>query len=120
MSSGAFTNAKYSTDTGDVHPCRIQEETFGFTSGGIANAQPVTAINRKGSARMSSSQKRKGVNARTIRFKFTTAPDEYEQGSILTLPVFIKANWDGYNIGDACTYLATAGTIVGKSPEGIK
>lgn len=120
MSSGKFISSKYQTDEENVHPCRIQEETLGFISGGIANAAPVAPINREASARMSSSQKRKGVNARTVRIRFTTAPDEYKQDSILTVPILDKTNWDGYKIGTACTYLSTAGTIIGKSPEGIK
>jgi hypothetical protein len=120
MSTGAFQIAKYQTDKGVVHPCKIQPETFELSIGGQLNAQPITPATGVGSARMSSSQKRRGINARTVRFKFNAAFQEYELGSTLTLPVFIKANWDNYNMGDAGTYQGAAITVVGKSPEGIK
>lgn len=120
MSSGVFTRAKYQLDNGEVVKCRVQPETIAFTSDGVANAQPITPVTIPGSARMSSSQKRKGVNARTIRIRLNAAPDEYAENSTLTIPVLIKANWDGYVEDDTCTYLGQAGVIVGKSPEGVK
>lgn len=120
MSTGAFESAKYQTDSGVVHRCKIQPETFTLTIGGQANAQPVTPVTGLGSARMSSSQKRRGINARTVRFVFNAQFEEYELGSTLTLPVFIKGNWDGYQEGDTGTYQGAAVTVLGKSPEGIK
>ena len=120
MSTGAFESAKYATDEGVVHPCTIQPETFTFTVGGVANAQPVTPVTGVGSAKMSSSQRRFGINARTVRFRFNAAFEEYKLGSTLTIPVFIKGNWDGYKKGLTGTYQGAAITIVGRSPEGIK
>lgn len=120
MSSGEFTRTKYQLDNGEVIKARVQAETLAFTSDGVANAAPITPVTIPGSARMSSSQKRKGVNARTIRIKLNAAPEDYADNGILTIPVMIKANWDGYVEDDTCTYLGQAGVIVGKSPEGVK
>jgi hypothetical protein len=119
MSTGVFEIGKYESDEGDIYPCRVQPETKGLTIGS-ANAFPLGAADQQVSAKMSSSQKRAGVNARTVRFKFTVAVDGYEDGSTLTLPVFQKTVWDGIKKGDTGTYLGTPVIALGKSPEGIK
>lgn len=120
MSTGAFERSKYSTDEGVVHSCRVQPETFTFTVAGQANAEPVTPITGVGSARMSSSARRLGINARTVRFEFNAGFEEYEEGSTLALPVLIKANWDAYKPGLTGTYQGAAITVIGRSQENIK
>lgn len=120
MSSGAFEDGKYISNAGDIYPCRAQPESKALSLGGVANSYPAAATDQPNSARLKSSNKRIGVNARSVRVQLTATLDGYKDDAILTIPVFQASVWEGYTKGQVGTYLSTAVKFVGKSPESIK
>ncbi len=127
MSQGTFLqDAKYETDTGVVHPIRIQPETPSLTLNAVANAQPAGAVGSNlPSARVSSGRNSFGINARLVRFRFTgTLPPGYAMNGILTLPVLTPTAFNSFGKSQTGTY-TLEGTdydiaFVGKTPETIK
>lgn len=120
MSSGAFEDGKYITNAGDIHPCRAQPESKALALGGVANAYPTAATDQVSSARLKSSNRRIGVNARSVRVQLTGVLAGYKPDAVLTVPVFQASIWEGYAKGQVGTYLGTACKFVGKSAESIK
>lgn len=120
MSAGTFEKGKYESNAGDIYNCRVQPESKALTIGGTANSYPAGDADQKVSARMRSSQRKRGVNGRSVRVRLTATLTGYKADAILTVPVFQELVWNGWNIGDTGTYLATAVELVGKSGESIK
>lgn len=117
MSSGNFLDAKYVDDLGEVHPIRIQPETINpwnaNGAGTIAAGVP--------SAKVSSSKRALGVNARTARFKWAgTPPTGYAANSIIALPILTKTAFDALVKAVDYPYLGTGLNLVGKTNESIK
>lgn len=128
MSAGAFTTVAYRSTRQPtrVSPIKVQPETTGL-SVTIAGApvinqsgEALTAINNPTRVRVSGSRRRRGMKAGTIRFKFvdaTTAPGNYLQNSVLSLPILNPA-LNAASDGATGTYLGAAITVVGEtSPE---
>lgn len=121
MSSGAFEDGKYGgLVAADIYPCRAQPESKGLTLNAVANSYPVGATTSVISARLKSSTKRIGINARTVRVQLTAVLAGYKPNAILTIPVFTQAAWNSYGKGQTGTYQATAVRFVGKTGENIK
>lgn len=120
MSSGAFEDGKYISNAGDIYACRAQPESKGLTLGGVANAYPGAAVDQKPSARLKSSNRKIGVNARSVRVQLTGTLAGYKPDAVLTIPVFQQSVWEGYVKGQVGTYQSIACKFVGKSPESIK
>lgn len=120
MSSGVFEDGKYESLAGDIYPCRVQPESKVLTLNSVANAYPTADADQPVSARMKSSQRRQGVNARSVRVQLTGTLTGYKPDAILTIPVFQSSVWNGYQKPQTGTYLGTACKFVGKSAEGIK
>lgn len=127
MSTGAFTTIGYQAtyDATQIHPIRVQPETLGLsvTVGGapVANdGELATAINNPVSARVSGGRRQKGLNARLIRISFgDSPPDDYKPFSTITLPAVNPALLAA-PAGATGTYLATAITVVGTTPERVR
>lgn len=124
MSSGTFVKGFYSTNDGNVVKCRFQPETETLTIATVANAAPAgPAVAGFPSAKVSGGRNEIGINCRLIRIKFDTAPTGYQQGGIITLPVFTDANFATYQTATTGTYDVGGGaqaiTIVGFTPEKI-
>lgn len=120
MSSGVFEDGKYISNAGDIYPCRAQPESKALALGGVSNAYPAAATDQPNSARLKSSNKRIGVNGRSVRVQLTASLADYKADAILTVPVFQASVWEGYSKGQVGTYQGTAVKFVGKSPESIK
>lgn len=124
MSAGSFTRVGYlaTYDATQVHPIRVQPETLelSITVGGapVTNeGELVTAVNNPISASVSRGRRSKGLNARLIRITFGDAPPtDYKPNSVITLPALNPALLAAPE-GAAGTYLGTACTVVGTSPE---
>lgn len=123
MSTGAFQNSFYNSNkTGDVHPIRIQPETLTLSVGGVANAAAAGPAGSPISAQVSQSKRSKGLNARTVTFKFTPAsPAGYLVNSPITLPWLAGVgDFDNFKAGDPISYQGGSGEIVGTTAETAK
>lgn len=120
MSSGVFEDGKYISNSGDIYPCRAQPESKALTLGSVTNAYPTADTDQPNSARLKSSNKKIGVNGRSVRVQLTATLAGYKPDAILTVPVFQASVWEGYVKGQVGTYLGTAVKFIGKSPESIK
>lgn len=121
MSSGEFNIEGYSTDAGDIHPITVQPETLLLTIGGVANSSPEGEITGVGSVNVSGGRRRNGINARKVRVTWTGAPPAgYQVGGTITLPWLDPASFVDLQRGQEGTYLSTAVTLVGKTPENIR
>lgn len=117
MSSGPFNLAKYQSDAGRTYNIRIQPETQAFSAqAGVIAA----AVSEEPSAIAKGSRRGFGVNARSVRVRFTAAPPTgYDIGGTLTVPILTQAAWALITKGAAVTYLGTAAIVTGKTPEYI-
>lgn len=117
MSAGQFTLAKYQSDAGRTYNIRVQPETQAFSGqAGVIAA----AVSEEPSAIAKGSRRGFGVNARSVRVRFTAAPPAgYAPDQILTIPIFTLAAYAALTKGEEITYLGVAGIVVGKTPEYI-
>jgi len=119
MSAGAFEIGRYeSTDTGNLHPIRVQPETKALQLEGVTNAYPTETDTVLPSAQVSRGKRALGINARTVTIRLTAALTGYKVDSPITLPWFVDgADFNGFKRGDTGTYLGTACVVVGTSKE---
>lgn len=122
MSAGAFVRSAYETDSGAVAAIRVQPETLTLTLGGSANAAAGGAVTLPGSARVSGGSRSVGINARKVRISFGDAPPAgYKANSTIALPWLVAATFNALPAsGSTGTYLGSAVTLVGKSPERVR
>lgn len=114
MSAGAFTVSRYESDSGDIHPIRVQPETITAFN----NEAPAGAVSSDISAVVSLTRRQRGLRPRYISVKFTAdPPTNYAAGTVYRIPILKASVYDGLNIGGTGTYLATACVIVGKEGE---
>ena len=120
MSQGSFEIVNYgSNKLNTVHPIRIQPETLTLTIGGTANAAPAGPAVLP-SAQVSQGKRKKGLNARTVTFKFAAGaePDGYKPESPITLPwLQNNAAFNGAFAGQTGTYQGESIVVVGTSNE---
>jgi len=120
MSQGSFQIVNYGSDKlSTVHPIRIQPETLTLTIGGISNAAPAgTAV--LPSAQVSQGKRKKGLNARTVTFKFTPGSQlaGYKPESPITLPwLQNNATFNGAFAGQTGSYQGADVVVVGTANE---
>lgn len=119
MAGQYSTTAKYETDDGTVYNIRVQPETVAANIG-AANAAPAGAVTGKGTVRVNAGNREFGIKARSVSLIWTAAaPDGYEPGSPVRIPILTKSVFDGIVKGTTGTYLGAACKVVGKSPERI-
>jgi len=120
MSSGSFITSSYSsTALGTVHPIRIQPETLALQIGAVSNAA-ATGTRVLPSAQVSKGKRSKGLNARTVTFKFApgAAPAGYKPESPISLPWLQgNATFNSIFAGQTGSYLTADIVMVGKSNE---
>lgn len=116
MSSGAFDNSFYTSDSGAVYNIRVQPETLSFSAQGT----PATAATAEPSAIANGSRRRIGVNARSVRLEWTaTPPAGYKADSVVKVPILTLAAYTPIKKGDTVTYLGASARVLGKTPEYI-
>lgn len=117
--AGTYLRAKYETDVGGVHPCRIQPETLA----GAYNPQPAGAIDSAGSVNMTPSRRRNGISARYITIAWNdpaSVPQGYDPRGTLRLPILTPAKFNGILVGEVFSYLGSNAIVLGKNPEKIR
>lgn len=121
MSSGTFSKTKYESDSGTIHPIRVQPETVGITVGGGTNAAPAGALDSPISAKVSAGNRAFGLKARSITIAFLdTAPTGYKVGSYIRLPILTPTRYSGVAAGQTFSYLGQTATVIGKNPERVR
>lgn len=119
MSSGPFLRSFYELNNGEIAAIRVQPETVNFTVGGVANAAPAGPATVPGSASVGRGRRSNGINARLVRFVFTTAPSGYEANSPIALPWLQETAFDDIRRGDPVSYLGGTGVVIGTTSEKI-
>jgi len=120
MSAGAFARSKYScTDTGLVHPIRVQPETLLASIGGTANSAPSGNVSSNISARVSAGRRTLGIVARSVVLAAPSSgqPTNYQPGGTTRIPALTQAFYDKAVKGATCTYLSVSYEVVSRSPE---
>ena len=120
MSSGAFEAGRYASNDGDIYACRAQPESKALVLGAVTNAYPTGAVDQKVSAQLTGSSRQIGATARRIRVRLTATLAGYLPNSVLTVPIFQAAMYDGILPGATGTYLGTAVIFVGRTAESVK
>ena len=120
MSQGSFQIVNYgSNKLSTVHPIRIQPETLTLTIGGITNSAPVGSAVLP-SAQVSQGKRKKGLNARTVTFKFAPGSEltGYKPESPITLPwLQNNAAFNGAFAGQTGSYQGADIVVVGTANE---
>lgn len=123
MSSGAFTRTFYELSAengGGIATIRLQPETLAATLGGTVNAAPAGPATVPGSATISQGRRTAGINARYVTIAWDGSPPTDYTGLTARIVVPDPAVYTDAQLGDAVTYLDTAATIVGRTPETVK
>lgn len=122
MSAGLFSRSSYlSTETGQVHPIRVQPETETLEIEGVGNVRPSAPISNPISARVSGSRRKLGLSARAVRIAWSgAAPAGYKAGGIISLPWLDGGTFGAIAQGQSGEYLGAAITVVGKTPEFLR
>lgn len=121
MSAGSFTRSKYESNNGDIHPIRVQPETLTAQFGSTANSAPAGAINNPISARVSNGNRQFGLKPRTATITFGASPPTgYKAEAYIRIPILQESLWNTLSNGTTLTYLGSAATVVGTSPERVR
>ena len=92
MSAGSFSRSKYESDTGYIHPIRVQPETLALTLASTANSAPTGVISSGISARVSNGNRQLGLKPRHVVVAFTaTPPAGYSEDRQIRLSVHSKS-----------------------------
>ena len=120
MSAGAFIRSRYaSTDTGLIHPIRVQPETIAASIGSTTNAAPTGAVSNNISARVSGGKRTLGLIARRVVLQAPASgqPTDYKPSGITTIPALQEAFFNAAVKGASCTYLGVTFTVVSRTQE---
>lgn len=122
MSSGRFVRSRYTDDDGEIHPIRVQPETLAATLGGTANAAPTGATTADNAAKVTKGRREYGLGARfvTVAWNPGAAPEDYDERTLVKIPVLNPTVFNGANIGAAVVYNGGTGVIVSKTGESVK
>ncbi len=127
MSAGAYaTGTVYEDNFGGKWKIKVQPETLTFTVGTNANASASgVAVPNTPSVSVSKGRRSIGINARLVRFTFTTVtPPGYLAGATISLPVMTPAAFAAYSKDVVGKYTLNAVEydirVVGRTPETIQ
>jgi len=121
MSAGAFSRVFYESETGLIHPIRVQPETLAATFDGDTNAAvdgPATSLI---SAQVTGSRRGLGLFARFATVVFPATPQTgYLVGQSYRIVVPDPAIWNAITALSPGTYLGVATQVVSKTAEQIR
>lgn len=121
MSAGTTTLVIYEGDSGEKHLLRQQPESAIFSIDGAPNTIPIGPATSPFWAKASRAAREYGLRPRKLRGRWNAGaqPAGYADCSEFEVVVYSKAVYDGATIGAACTYLGSAGTLIGRVAEDI-
>lgn len=120
MSAGNFVRSRYESDSGTIHPIRVQPETLAANVGAV-NAGAAGAVDSPISARVSGGNRQLGLVARRVRVAFTgTLPTGYAENTVLSIPVLTPAAYAAAISGATGTYLGSPIVVVGRTAESVR
>ena len=120
MSSCNFVRSKYESTSGNIYACSVPPETLLWVLDGTAKDEPAGSVDTEPSAYMSSSTRRFGVNARTVRLAWTGSPPPgYDAAGVIRVPIMTPALFNSFSGGPAGSFLAAGVEVVGKTNEKI-
>lgn len=121
MSAGKFIESKYEDDEGNIYSIRVLQPTLDAKLS-ATNAPPSAAVDQPLFATARGSKRSYGVNARTVRLRFTgTVPTGYAANSVVSVPVLTPAIYAATNKKTTgMTYLGAAVAFVGKTAESVR
>lgn len=121
MSAGAFSDVKYESNEGGIHPADAQPETVALDVDGTVNALPTGPLTSKIPAKVSGSPRSKQLTCRRLTVQFGTTPgsfpDGYLPGGKTNLPWFVKSTFDSIIVPSDAIYLGINCRITGKRGE---
>ena len=118
MSAGAFTRTFYESDTGLIHPVRLQPETLDAVFDSTDNDPPAGPTTSEISAQVTGSRRGLGLFARYVTVSFTaTPPAGYLAGGTYRITVPDPAVFDAITPLSTGTYLSTAIIVISKTAE---
>lgn len=112
MSSGAFTNAKYETDSGEVAAVRVQPETINAFNPTAAGAATIP-----GKVPLTRGRRTFGIRPRIVYGVWTTAPDGYKAGGTVRISIMTPTAYQDISIDDALAYAGGTFRVTGKTGE---
>lgn len=121
MSAGTFTIRIYESDSGDTHFIKQQPESAVFSIDGNPNTIPAGPPTSPYWAETNRGARQYGLRPRKLVFRFNPGeePEGYATGQTYDIVIYSKSVYDSAVISSPATYLAGAGTIVGRVPEDI-
>ena len=121
MSAGPFTRSFYESDSGLIHPIRLQPETLEAVFDSVDNDPPAGPTTSNISAQVTGSRRGLGLFARYVTLVFTaTPPTGYSTGRYYKITVPDPAVWDGITPLSEATYLGTAAQVISKTSEEVR
>lgn len=116
---GSYVRARYETDSGQIHPCRVQPESIIAT----INPLPAGQVTNEGSVNMTPSRRRNGISARYVTLTWNegaTPPTGYKPGGFLRLSILTPTAYQSLVTGQTFQYQGSTVVVVGKNPEKIR
>lgn len=122
MSAGKFIRSFYETNGGAIARIRVQPETELATIGGAVNDAPAGPPTVQTTVKVSRGSREYGIRPRRVGFAFDPGqgPANYDEGTIIYIPVMTRARYDAAVPGQAATYLLGTGVIVSKLEESVR
>lgn len=121
MSAGAFTRTFYESDTGLIHPIRLQPETLAAVFDATDNDPPAGPTTSGISAQVTGSRRGLGLFARYVTIAFTaTPPAGYLAGQSYRITVPDPTVFDAITPLSTATYLSTAAIVISKTAEQVR
>lgn len=126
MSSGPFTRTRYEASyaSGAIHPIRVQPETLELAESGApanVNDPPALDVTNPISAKVSGANTALGLRPRKLRIQAQDPPPaDYEEGSIVSIPILTPTFYDAIPVNSEVVYLGTAWQVISKQPEVVR
>lgn len=121
MSAGTFTIRVYEGDSGEKHLIKQQPESANFSIGGSPNTIPAGPATSPFWAETTRGATQYGLRPRKLRGRWNSGaePAGYADCATFTVVVYSKSVYDSATLGESCTYLGAAGTLIGRVSEDI-
>jgi hypothetical protein len=110
----AFSNTKYESDSGDIHPLRISPTVLG-----AAGTPPTGAVSNSIKVKVSKTNRSYGIRPRGVRLSRTvgTDPDTFKRYKFIPVLTPTAFNGASFALNGTVSINSVVWTITGKVPE---